>query len=203
MRKKISSLTYLLLPVFVLLPAALNLPPAGAQSKPGGPGGKAGKEVYRGNITYFGGPRGTVTDFFTLTINNYTADADVLRLTDMLKRDGQDAFWKAIENEKQGRIQIGSGLSRDLNAIWITQTEEGRKISAIAERWIGFGEMRRGGRSLDYPFTYIELYVEEDGDVEGTLFPAARVRYKGDKTIEIENFGIYPARLVNIKQRKK
>ena len=203
MRKKISSLTYLLLPVFVLLPAALNLPPAGAQSKPGGPGGKAGKEVYRGNITYFGGPRGTVTDFFTLTINNYTADADVLRLTDMLKRDGQDAFWKAIENEKQGRIQIGSGLNRDLNAIWITQTEEGRKISAIAERWIGFGEMRRGGRSLDYPFTYIELYVEEDGDVEGTLFPAARVRYKGDKTIEIENFGIYPARLVNIKQRKK
>ena len=206
MRRKISSLTYLLLPMFVLLPAALNLPPAGAQSKPGGPGGpggKAGKEVYRGNITYFGGPRGTVTDFFTLTINNYTADADVLRLTDMLKRDGQDAFWKAIENEKQGRIQIGSGLSRDLNAIWITQTEEGRKISAIAERWIGFGEMRRGGRSLDYPFTYIELYVEEDGDVEGTLFPAARVRYKGDKTIEIENFGIYPARLVNIKQRKK
>jgi hypothetical protein len=200
MRKNISSLPCLLLPLFILFPAAVNPLPAGAQTRLDG---KAGKEVYRGNITYFGGPRGSVTDFFTLTINSYSSDADVLRFTDRLKREGQDAFWKAIEKEKQGRIQIGGGLSRDLNAIWITQTDEGRKVSAIAERWIGFGELRRGARSLDYPFTYIELYVEEDGDVEGTLFPAARVRYKSDKTIEVENFGIYPARLVNIKRGKK
>src|SRR5262245_45012695 len=197
MRRKLISLTCLLLALFVLMPAALRLPPAGAQSK------RAGKEVYRGNITYIGGPRGSVTDFFTLTINSYTSDTEVLRFTDLLKREGQDEFWKAVGKEKRGTIQIGSGLSRDLNAVWITQTEEGRRISAIAERWLGFGELRRGARSVDYPFTYIELYVEEDGDVEGSLFPAARVRFKGEKTIEVENFGIYPARLVNIKRRKK
>jgi hypothetical protein len=195
MRKTIASLLQLLLPLFVL--AALPMTAADAQSK------RAGKEVYRGNITYIGGPRGSVTDFFTLTINNYTPEAEVNRLTDLLKREGQDEFWKAVAKEKRGTIQIGSGLSRDLNAVWVTQTEEGRKISAIAERWLGFGELRRGARSLDYPFTYIELWVEEDGDVEGTLFPAARVRVKGEQTIEVENFGIYPARLVNIKQRKK
>jgi hypothetical protein len=195
MRNKITSLLHLLLPLFVL--AASPLPAADAQSK------RTGKEVYRGNITYIGGPRGSVTDFFTLTINSYTAEAEVNRLTDLLKREGQDEFWKAVAKEKRGTIQIGSGLSRDLNAVWVTSTEEGRKISAIAERWLGFGELRRGARSVDYPFTYIELYVEEDGDVEGTLFPAARVRFKGEQTIEVENFGIYPARLVNIKQRRK
>lgn len=164
---------------------------------------RTGKEVYRGNITYIGGPRGAVTDFFTLTINRVTPDAEVTRLLELLKRDGQGNFWDAVAKEKCGTIQIGNGLSRDLNAVWVTQTEDGRKISAIAERWLGFGELRRGARSVDYPFTYIELYVEEDGGVEGTLFPAARVRSKGGNTIEVENFGIYPARLVNIKQKRK
>ena len=195
MRRRISLLTFLLLP-FIALVLALHLTPAGAQTK-------SGKEVYRGNIFYIGGPRGNVTDFFTLTINGYTPETEVLRLTDILKRQGQDEFWKAVDKGKRGTIQLGSGLSRDLNAVWVTQTEDGRKISAISERWLGFGELRRGARSVDYPFTYIELYVEEDGKVEGSLFPAARVRFKGEKTIEVENFGIYPARLTNIKQRRK
>ncbi len=195
MRSKIVFSIYLLLPLFVL--TVWLWPSANAQTK------RTGKEVYRGNITYIGGPRGAVTDFFTFTINNITPEAEVTRLMELLKRDGQDKFWDAVAKEKRGTIQIGSGLSRDLNAVWVTQTEDGRKISAVAERWLGFGELRRGARSVDYPFTYIELYVQEDGAVEGTLFPAARVRAKGSNTIEVENFGIYPARLVNIKQKKK
>lgn len=194
MRKMIRLLTTVLL--FALTLTALSAA-AKAQTS------RTGKEVYRGNITYIGGPRGAVTDFFTLTINRVTPDGEVTRLLDMLKRDGQDRFWDAVAKEKCGTIQIGNGLSRDLNAVWVTRTEEGRKISAIAERWMGFAELRRGARSVDYPFTYIELYVEEDGGVEGTLFPAARVRSKSQNTIEVENFGIYPARLVNIKQKRK
>ncbi len=200
MRRQNTMLTYLLLSMFGIALAVLHLPLTSAQTRQAA---RPGREVYRGNIFYIGGARGSVTDFFTLTINGYTPEGEVNRLTGILKRDGQDDFWKAVEKEKRGSIQVGSGLSRDLNAVWVTQTEEGRRISAIAERWVGFGEVRRGGRSLDYPFTYIELYIEDDGKVEGSLFPAARVRFKGDKTIEVENFGIYPARLTNIKQRRK
>lgn len=164
---------------------------------------RGGKQVYRGNIVYIGGRAGTVTDFFTLTIDSYTPDDEVLAFTNLLKDDGQDALWRKLDKQKRGTIQIGNNLSRDLNAVWITQTDEGRKISALAERWLGFAELRRGSRSLDYPFTYVELWVEDDGDVEGSLFPAARVRSKGDRTLEIENFGIYPARLTNLKQTRK
>jgi hypothetical protein len=57
---------------------------------------------------------------------------------------------------------------------------------------------------LDYPFTYIEIFIEEDGGRgDGTLIPAARVRSRGGNNIEIENFGIYPARLTNIKVRRR
>ena len=199
MRRKLTTLTCILLSLFCVALAAPSPQRAGRQNRAGG---RAGREVYRGNITYIGGPR-TFTDFFTLTIDSYTPEADVRRLTDLLGREGQDDFWRAIGREKRGSIQVGARLGLDLNAIWVSQTDEGRKISALAERWMGFGELRRGGRSVNYPFTYIELWVEEDGDVEGSLFPAARVRSRGNNTIEVENFGIYPARLTNIQARRR
>src|SRR5262245_43708696 len=194
MNKKLTGLTLALLCVALI---ALCPLPSNAQGK------SARKEVYRGNITYIDGPRGVFTDFFTLTIESYTPDERVQNLLDVLKRDGQDGLLKTIGKEKRGTIQIGRGLARDLNEVWIASTEEGRKITALSERWLGFGELRRGARSVDYSFTYLEFYVEDDGKVEGSLIPAARVRFKRDKTIEVENFGIYPARLVNIKQRRK
>ena len=50
------------------------------------------------------------------------------------------------------------------------------------------GELRRGARSLDYPLTYIEIFIEEDGGKgDSTLIPAARVRSRGGNNIEIEN----------------
>jgi hypothetical protein len=34
---------------------------------------------------------------------------------------------------------------------------------------------------------------------KGTLIPAARIRFeKDEQTVEVENFGIYPARLVEV-----
>ena len=174
------------------------------------------KEVYTGNMIYFDGTfgpsaglrrsgrSGSGVEFFTLTVNNYTPESEVTSLLDALRQDGQDGLLKALGKEKRGTLQIGTSLARDVQAVWVTQTDEGRKISALAERWLGFGELRRGARSVDYPLTYIEIFVEEDGGKsEGSLIPAARVRSRGGNNIEIENFGIYPARLTNIKAGKK
>ncbi|MBS1791798.1 MAG: hypothetical protein JST85_29090 [Acidobacteria bacterium] len=199
MNRKQQKLTAVILAMFVSVfgttALLLNAPVAQSQSKPG-------KSVYRGNIFYFGGGRSLATNF-TLTINSWTPESEVRRLMNALRNGGQDEFQKLVGKEKRGTIQVDTNLGLDLNAVWMTQGEDGRKISAIAQRWMGFGELRRGGRSVDYPFTYIELWVEEDGDVEGTLFPAARIRAKGDNSIEVENFGIYPARLTNVKEHKK
>ncbi|HMY76967.1 MAG TPA: hypothetical protein PLQ88_34425, partial [Blastocatellia bacterium] len=88
-----------------------------------------------------------------------------------------------------------------INAVWVSEEEEGRKINILSERWLGFGELRRGARSVDYPLTYIELFIDEKGKGEGSMIPAARVRLKKGKTLEVENFGIYPARLIGVRRR--
>lgn len=161
--------------------------------------GQAVKQQYEGNIIYIGGPRGSVVTQFTLRINSLTPQRDVDRYMAELKRGGQDALMDAIRGAKHGTVQVGTQLARDANAIWVTDEEEGKKITILFERWLGFGELRRGSRSVDYPFTYIEIFLDEKGKGEGTLIPAARVRFKSSGTIEVENFGIYPARVTNLK----
>jgi hypothetical protein len=164
----------------------------------------AAKQVYTGNIIYFVRRGGSTVTTFRLTLDSFTPEGEVARLADTLKNGGQDALLKAISREKKGTFQIGTQLARDVNAAWISEGPEGeRKITALSERWIGVSEARRGTRSLDYPFTFIELFIEADGEGEGGLIPAAKLQAKDAKTWEVENFGIYPARLTAVRQRSR
>jgi hypothetical protein len=85
----------------------------------------------------------------------------------------------------------------------IRPTENGgRRITILFERWLNLFEVRYGTRSEDYPFTYAEIYLDAQGKGEGTLIPAARIRFEKDnQTVEIENFGMYPARLAGVQAR--
>lgn len=167
------------------------------------------REIYTGTVVTIGGVRGGQTIPFTLTIDSYTPDAEATRLAETLKRDGQDGLMKSISSVKRGVFQVDGQVGRDVNVVLAETDEEGeRKLSIIFERWVGFFEARRGARSLDYPFSYAELYLDSDkGKGEGSLIPAARIRFKGAKNgqfnIEVENFGIYPARLIGIARAKR
>ena len=197
MNKK-NSLLLLLVGIVLLSWCPNTLVAQGRTTRSEGPG----REVYTGNIIYFGGVRGTITTTFTLTINSYTPPQQVDQFLNILRSGGQDELMRAIGNDKRGTIQIGAQVGRDINAVWESQDEEeGRKINVLFERWLGFGELRRGARSVDYPFTFVEIYLDDRGRGEGSMIPAARIRAKRGQTIEIENFGIYPARLNNIRRR--
>jgi len=166
--------------------------------------GRSGKEVYTGTIVFIPGPTvggpgrsRTTTRTFTLTITCNTSNSEFKDFAEVLKDDGQDGLLRAISKRKCGVMQVGSSIGRDINVVRVTETEEGeRKIDLLFERWLEFFEVRRGTRSRDYPFTYLELYVDQKGRLEGTMIPAARIRFKGENTVEIENFAAYPARVI-------
>jgi hypothetical protein len=172
--------------------------------------GGTGKEVYTGTIFFLPGPTvggpgrtRTTSRTFTLTLNCTTPKAEVSRLVGTLQSDGQDGLLRAIGKEKCGVIQIGSSVGRDINIVSVTNTEEGdRKITLLFDRWLEFFEVRYGTRSRDYPFAYIEVYVNDKGKLEGTMVPAARVRFIGEDSIEIENFAAYPARMTGIRRNR-
>jgi len=165
-----------------------------------------GRQEFTGTVVGTGGNLGGRTDSFTLTLDRFTPDIEARRDAQILRTRGQDALLDAIRKQKVGTFSLTGQLGRDVNFAHVRRMPDGRlRIVAAFERWLNMYEVRYGTRSQDYPFTYIEIYIDETGKGEGTLIPAARIYFdkKNQNQVDIENFGIYPARLVGVEWRNR
>ena len=75
-----------------------------------------------------------------------------------------------------------------------------RRVLIATDRRLGFLELTRSSRTLDYPFMIIELRLGPNGEGEGKLMPLAKVTQYPDDVVEIENYDIQPVRLTNVKK---
>jgi hypothetical protein len=159
------------------------------------------RETYTGTMVGVGGWLGGVSRSFTLTIEGRTSDAEAARDVAILAEGGQDALLDALRDKRLGRFSLGGQLGRDVNFVLETTLPNGdRRITILFERWLNLYEVRYGARSQDYPFSYVELVIDRSGKGQGTFIPAARVRFHGNQ-VEVENFGVYPARLFGVRSR--
>jgi hypothetical protein len=144
----------------------------------------------------------TITRGFTMTVNRRTTDAEAQGYLAALQNGGQDALMRAIERNDLGRFSMTGSVGQPLSAVLVDQDGGDTRIRAVFRRWIGFGELRRGARSVDYPFGYVEIRIDpRTGRGEGTIIPAARIRFRGSDTVEIEDFGTFPGRLMGVQMR--
>ena len=189
----------LMLCCIVLVGVSLLPPKLKSQNQPRHRGLPA-KEVYTGTAVAVGGQFGGASLPFTLEIIGFTLDEEVQQEFQVLRTQGQDDFMKAIKNRKLGSFAFDGQVGRDLNFIVETQTENGRKITILFERWLQMFEVRYGTRSQDYPFAYIELFINDNGKGEGSLIGLAKVSFdnKNPNNLDIENFGTYPAKLMGV-----
>ena len=157
-----------------------------------------------GTVVGVGGRFGGRTWPFRLIANDYTSPGEVQRLNAALQSGGQDELLRVLSGMNAGRIIIGNNVGVTANAIIATpQAEGGTRLTVLYQRNINFFELRYGTRSEDYRFGYAELYLNPRGRGEGTFIPAARVRLRDGNTWEVEDFGVYPARLVNLQSRAR
>jgi len=143
----------------------------------------------------------TVSRTFTMIINRRTSEADATMYLQTLQRGGQDDFSRQIESNELGRFSFDGQTGLPINAVLVDQDGDDTRIRVVFKRWIGFGELRRGARSTDYPFTYVELRIDQNGRGDGMIIPAARVRARGSNTLEFEDFGTFPGRLMGVRMR--
>jgi hypothetical protein len=164
------------------------------------------REDFTGTVIGVGGQLGGVSRPFTLTIDGYTTADEAKRDIAILAESGQDGLLKSFQGRKLGTFSLSGQVGRDLNFVQETKTADGgRRIVILFERWMNLFEVRSGSRSEDYPFTYVELLLDNSGKGEGSLIPAARIYFdnKHGNQVDIENFGIYPARLAGVQSRSK
>jgi hypothetical protein len=139
---------------------------------------------------------------FQLIVNRYSSAEEVQRLNEALRSGGQDSLLNAISGMSAGRIEVGTGVGVPANAILATELPNGEtKLTVIFERRLRFSELRYGTRSADYKFGYAEVYLRRNGEGQGTLIPAAKIRLLEGNTWEVEDFGTFPARLMGLRAR--
>ncbi|HKV40795.1 MAG TPA: hypothetical protein VJX67_16395 [Blastocatellia bacterium] len=164
------------------------------------------REVYTGTVVAIGERPGTVSATFTLRITGHTSDDEAQRHLTTLAERGQDNLLKEISGEDLGTFTIGGRLGPRINVVREREVDGRRRIRVVFARWLRMAELRGGYRSVDYPFGFIELFINQNGKGEGTYIGAARLRWARDEKsghqVEIENFGTYPAKLMGVTRRR-
>lgn len=174
-------------------------PSSYATGKAATPYQRAGLNV-AGTVVGIGGHSAGSSRPFRLIVNSYTSPGDIERLNSALRQGGDDELLRVLSGMKAGRIQVGNNVGVEANAVISTpQAEGGRKLTVLFERNINFFELRRGTRSTDYPFGYAEIFLDHRGRGEGTFIPVARVRLRDGNTWEVEDFGVFPARIMGVR----
>jgi hypothetical protein len=92
-------------------------------------------------------------------------------------------------------------LSWDLQHAREAPGAEGERGILIAtDRKMGFTEVSRRARTLDYPFTLIELHLDKDGNGEGRASVMTKVTWnKKQNVLELENCSSEPLRLKEVR----
>jgi hypothetical protein len=140
-----------------------------------------------------------------ITIERWSTDEERRNLQAALKEGGPDALLKALQKQKDraGFIRGTGRLGYPLRfAHQIPLPGGGRRILVATDRPISFLESLNRPRSIDYPFTIVDIRLGADGEGEGKLLPLAKVTANDDNVIEVENYASVPVRLTKVKREK-
>ena len=134
-------------------------------------------------------------------VQRYSTDAERDQLMAAFKQ-GQDQLLQALQKlPVVGYIRTPGSLRYDLHfARQVPLPEGGRKVILLTDRHITMWEVVNGTRSVNYPFTLIQLQIGADNKGVGKASIATKITQGDDGVIELENFQSQPVRLNNVQR---
>ena len=179
----------------VVITAALAIP-ASAQ--------KIEKESFTGfAINLNSGPSTATIDF---TIERWSTDAERDRLLAIIteNKDPMQPLLKALQKmPRVGRIRTAPSLGWDLHyAHQFPGEDGGRRVVLATDRPIGFAEARNNTRTMDYPFTIVEIHLDKDDRGEGKILAGTKIYVDKNKNVVLENYAQQPVRFTEIHKVK-
>jgi hypothetical protein len=138
-----------------------------------------------------------------MRVTRWSTESERDRLIGTLKAKGPDKLLDELQHMKSvGTIRTPDSLGYDLRYAHQRPAEDGgRQIVLATDRPIGFWEAAHQPRTIQYPFTVIQMQIGADGRGKGTLSYATKVTAHGN-TIELENFATQPVMLTEVKAEK-
>jgi hypothetical protein len=152
------------------------------------------------NISNVGRTGATPLD---IVIDRWTTDAERDQLMAVFTEQGPEKLLSALQKTRPvGSISTPGSLAYDLHyARELPDPEGGRRIVLATDRPMGFVEAANRPRTVDYPFTLIELHLNKQGQGQGKLNIAAKLTLN-DNVLVIEDYANQPVMLNEVKKTK-
>ena len=139
-----------------------------------------------------------------IQINRWSTDAERDQLLQVFRDKGQEALLSALQKlPVVGAVRTPGSLNYDLHfARQRSEAEGGRMIFLMTDRYVGAWEAMNRPRTIDYPFTLIQLQLDKDGKGVGKASVATQITQDPDGTIVLENFSSQPVMLNEVRPVK-
>ena len=160
------------------------------------------------NMSNIATGRNAVVD---LRITRWTTAEERTNLLQTITEDKPNDILRALTRlPSHGRMRVPGHTGPDPNKIvlgwdlhyaWHEPLDEGgHRIMLATDRYVTFQEARNQPRTIDYPFTLIELRLDRNGEGVGKASIATKIRFDKKKNImELENYSSEPVRLQQVK----
>lgn len=148
----------------------------------------------------------TMSGVMEFTIERWSTAAERKALVDAFVAKGQDGLQKELSSKKAaGYMKLPNTLRYDLRfARQIPGEDGGRRIILATDREMTTREVINQPRTVDYPFTIIELRVNRENKGDGRFSALTKIAAnKKQQVVEIENYGDAPARITEVKPLDK
>jgi hypothetical protein len=140
-----------------------------------------------------------------IVVNRWSSDKDRDKLMSVMLEKGPDKLLDALQDmPRMGYFRAPGNLGWDVHfARKLPLPDGGERVVLVTDRRISFREAVNQPRSIDYPFTVIELRLNKDGEGEGKMSIATKIiADKENNIVTLENYDIQPVMLNNIRREK-
>jgi len=140
-----------------------------------------------------------------IVVERWSTDAERDRLMKIMFDKGPDKLLDALQDApKKGYFRAPDSLGWDIHfARRVPLPDGGERVVLVTDRRIGFWEATNQPRSIDYPFTVIELRLNSGGTGEGKVSAATKIiADKETNIITLENYDLQPVLLTNVKRER-
>jgi hypothetical protein len=147
-----------------------------------------------------------------IIIEKWSPPADRDKLISTFVEKKQDGLLDLLRDMKEiGRWRFPGYMGPDPQKIYQLGTpikfaasqplaEGGRRVVIMTDRIISFQENREKPRTIDYPFTLMEMHFDKSGKGEGKMAWFTQINFdKAKKQIELQYYSSEPVRLNNLK----
>ena len=154
------------------------------------------------------------TAVWDIRVTRWTTPDERGKLLGQIAENKPNDLLRALQKlPSAGRISVPGHRGPDphkvvlgwtLHYAWHAPMEDGgHRIVLATDRYIGFEEARSNPRTMDYPFTLLDIRLEKNGEGVGKASIATKITFdKKKNTMELENYGIEPVRLNQVKIEK-